>query len=233
MLLAIETATEVGGIALLEHGALRGEITLGEADSYNAALMPAIDQALRACGCTLDAVSVIALSVGPGSFTGLRIGLATTLGLCFGTDRRVVPVPTLAALSLRAWGAPRIAPLLDARKGQIYAGLYGPGGEPLAEDRVTDPLPWLESLKQQGPISFLGPGALLYRNEIETVLGSQAELLVGPETWPRPATVGWLGERLRKGGAARAPAEVELRYLRPAEAETRRPPLVDTPGTST
>ena len=223
MLLAIETATDVGGVALLEfdEGSLRAEIVLGEGPSYNAALMPAIDQALRTGGCTLDTVSVIALSVGPGSFTGLRIGLATALGLCFATDRGIVPVPTLAALSLQAEGAPRIAPALDARKGQVYAGLYGPEGEPLAEDRVTDPLPWLESLKWLGLISFLGPGAMLYRNEIETVLGNEARLIMGGASWPRPATVGRLGERLRKRGATRVPAEVELRYLRPAEAENR------------
>jgi tRNA threonylcarbamoyladenosine biosynthesis protein TsaB len=226
MLLAIETATGVGGIALIESGSVRAEITLGEDTSYNAALLPSVDRALQDCGCSLRDVSAIALSIGPGSFTGLRVGLATALGLCFRTDRRVVPVPTLAALSLHGGDAPRIAPALDARKGQLYAGLYGPGAEPLREDCVTDPLPWLESLKGMGSICFLGPGAELYRNEIETVLGPEARLLTGPAGWPRAATVGQLGERLRAQGAAQIPEEVELRYLRPAEAEAKRRGLV-------
>jgi tRNA threonylcarbamoyladenosine biosynthesis protein TsaB len=232
MLLALETAAEVGGAALINRGRVRAEITLGPGTSYNAALLPAIDRALEACAASLDEVSEIALSVGPGSFTGLRVGLATALGLCFGTDRRIVPVPTLAALSLHAGECPRIAPMLDARKGQVYAGLYGPSATVLLEDCVADPLPWLESLRGRGEIYFLGPGAELYRNEIETVLGSEARLIAGPSGWPRAATVGCLGERLRAQGAARIPQEVELRYLRKAEAEEKRAGVVGghTPG---
>jgi tRNA threonylcarbamoyladenosine biosynthesis protein TsaB len=222
MLLAIETATEVGGVALLERGDLRAEIGLGESTSYNAALLPAIDSVLSLCGCALDDVEAIALSVGPGSFTGLRVGLATALGLCFGTERQIVPVPTLAALSLHAGEVGRIAPLLDARKGQVYAGLYGPSAHPLGPELVTDPLPWLESVKGQGPVWFLGPGAHLYRNEIGTALGTEARLLSKLVGWPRAATVGTLGEQaLRQGGGCR-PTEIELRYIRPAEAEERR-----------
>jgi tRNA threonylcarbamoyladenosine biosynthesis protein TsaB len=222
LLLAIETSTEVGGVALARGEALLGEVTLGEDASYNAALMPAIDHLLGTCGRRLDEVDAIALSVGPGSFTGLRVGLATALGLCFGTDRVIVPVPTLAALSLHAGDAPRTAPLLDARKGQVYAGLYGPEGEPLAADLVTDPLPWLETLKGTGPLVLLGPGAHLYRNEIETVLGHQARLLPPLAGWPRPAPVASLGERLRARGEARRPEDVDLCYVRPAEAEEIR-----------
>ena len=222
MLLAIETATEVGGVAILEGDRLLHEVTLGEEASYNSALLPAIDRSLRACGRTLEEITAIALSVGPGSFTGRRVGLATALGLCFGTERTIVPVQTLAALSLHASGAPRVAPMLDARKGQVYSGLYGPEGEALVPDRVTDPLPWLRSLEGQGPTVLLGPGAHLYRNEIETVLGVQARVLPVELGWPRAGTVGRLGARLWASGGARPPAEIELLYLRPAEAEERR-----------
>jgi tRNA threonylcarbamoyladenosine biosynthesis protein TsaB len=171
-------------------------------------------------------VSDVSLSIGPGSFTGLRVGLATALGLCFETSRRIVPVPTLAALSLHAAPAPCIAPLLDARKGQVYAGLYGPCATEIEKDRVIDPLEWLECVRGRGPIAFLGPGAHLYRNEIETTLGSDAQLLPPAAGWPRPATVGRLGHWLRERGLASEPALVELRYLRRAEAEeakARRP----------
>ncbi len=226
MLLAIETSTEVGGAALLVGERLLAEVTLGEGVSFNAGLMPAVDHLLTTCRSTLEDVEAIAVSVGPGSFTGLRIGLATALGLCFQSDREIIPVPTLAALSLHAVSshageASRIAPMLDARKGQVYAGLYGPGGSVLVEDRVSDPIPWLESLPE-GEIDLLGPGARLYRNEIRSVLGERARFHPEMAGWPRAGTVGVLGSALRARGAAVPPARVELRYLRAAEAEERR-----------
>jgi tRNA threonylcarbamoyladenosine biosynthesis protein TsaB len=222
LVLAIETAADVGGVALLDGERPVSEVILGPEGSPGAELLPAVDRALREAGCSLDAVADVSLSVGPGSFTGLRVGLATALGLCFGTSRRIVPVPTLAALSLHAAPASCIAPLLDARKGQVYAGLYGPSATEIEKDRVIDPLEWLESLRGKGPIAFLGPGAHLYRNEIETTLGRHAQLLPREVGWPRPATVGRLGHWLRERGLASEPALVELRYLRRAEAEEAR-----------
>jgi tRNA threonylcarbamoyladenosine biosynthesis protein TsaB len=216
-------------VALLEGASLLGEHVVAEPPHRASSLLASVDQLLRTCGVGLAEVDAIALSIGPGSFTGLRIGLGTALGLCFDTERSIVPVPTLAALSLHAAGWARIAPLLDARKGQVYAGLYGPGAAPLVEDRVSDPLPFLEALKGAGPVALLGPGARLYRNEVETLLGSEATLLPAPMGWPRPATVGLLGADLLAAGRALRPEAVELRYLRASDAELARGP-VDTPG---
>lgn len=220
MIVALETATEAGGVAVLDGaGDLRAERSLGpERPRYAAELMPALDAALRDAGSGLDSVALIALSVGPGSFTGLRVGLATALGLCFGSARRIVPVPTLAALSLHAGGAHRV-PMLDARKGQVYTALYGPEACCELEERVVAPREWLRELAgRPGGLELLGPGAHLYRNEIASVLGARARILPAERGRPRAATVGRLGARLASSGAARAPEEVELRYLRPPDA---------------
>ena len=168
-----------------------------------ASLLAAIDRLLGACERRLEEVEALALSVGPGSFTGLRIGLGTALGLCFGAERSVVPVPTLAALSLHAAGFERVAPLLDARKGQVYAGLYGPGAKPLEADRVCDPTAFLRRLQGQGPVALLGPGAELYQGEIDSLLGAEATRLGAPLDWPRPASVGLLGPRTAGSCASR------------------------------
>jgi tRNA threonylcarbamoyladenosine biosynthesis protein TsaB len=221
LLLAIETATEVGSLALLERGELLGERTLGPARQHAAGLLPALDQLLQSCGRRLEQVEAFALSIGPGSFTGLRVGLATALGLCFGTERCIVPVPTLAALSLHAGAAERIAPLLDARKGQVYAGLYGPDAAPLAADCVVEPLQWLETLRGAGPVHFLGPGAILHAESIRAALGDQARILPRGLGLPRSATVGRLAARLAGEGAALPPEDVRLRYLRRSDAEER------------
>jgi tRNA threonylcarbamoyladenosine biosynthesis protein TsaB len=222
MILALETSTGVGGAALLDGSRLVAEQILAEPPHRAATLISSVDQLLRASGRDLADVDVIALSIGPGSFTGLRIGLATALGLCFGSERLVVPVPTLAALALHAPGFERVAPWLDARKGQVYAGIYGPDVEALAPERVSEPLPLLEELSAEGPVAFLGPGAQLYHSEIRGRLGARATLLPAPLGWPRPASVGLLGARLLDEGHALPPERVEPRYLRQADAERAR-----------
>ncbi len=221
-MLAIETSSERGGVALCEGERPLGERGLETDRQHAGGLLPAIDALLAECGVGLERVETIALSVGPGSFTGLRIGLATALGLCFGTGRGIVPVPTLAALSLQAGRLPRIAPMLDARKGQVYAGLYGPAALALRDDCVTDPAPWLAELREEGEIAFLGPGAHLYRNEIHGLLGGEARLLEAALGWPRAASVGALGSIMLRRGRAQRPETVRLRYLRASEAEERR-----------
>ncbi len=195
-----------------------GEQELPRGREHAASVLVAVDALLADAGVTLERVERIALSIGPGSFTGLRVGLATALGLCFGTDRKIVPVPTLAALSLHAEGFALRAALLDARRAEIYAGLYGPAAHALRDDCVTPPEPWFHSLRGLGRIAFLGSGARLHRAEIERALGRDAVLLPDAAGIPRAASVGRLGAT----ASAVEPAAVELRYLRVPEAEARR-----------
>lgn len=223
MIVALETSSEVGGVALVEGQRVLQERVLGAREHAARELLPALDDALRACGRGLDAVEAVAVSIGPGSFTGLRIGLATALGLCFGTSLRIVPVPTLAALALRAElpadSAEPVAALLDARKGQVYAGLYSARGDALTEDQVCDPVPFLRSLLEVERVTLVGPGAHLYRPQIEEVLGTRARLVDAARGWPCAATVGLLGERMARAGRLVPAGEVQPRYLRASQAE--------------
>jgi tRNA threonylcarbamoyladenosine biosynthesis protein TsaB len=222
MLLALETATEFGGVALLEGRRVLFERDLDPEMPRAGSLLAAVDDVLKHASLPLEAIDMIALSIGPGSFTGLRVGLATALGLCFGAPRKIVPVPTLAALSLQAGDATRIVPLLDARKKQVYTGLYGGGGVSIREDRVCDPEPWFQELRDEGPLHLLGPGAQLYRKAAVTTLGNNACLLAAELGRPRASSVGRLGARLAEETGAIAPETVALRYLRRAEAEEKR-----------
>jgi tRNA threonylcarbamoyladenosine biosynthesis protein TsaB len=224
LILALETASERGSVALTEDGKLLGERSL-EAGRHAAELLGAVDTLLTASGRELADVGVIALSVGPGSFTGLRVGLASALGLCFASERQIVPVPTLAALALQGGERAPIVPMLDARRGQVYGGVYEPGGRCLRPDAVHDPLPWLGELAGwpgSEPITLLGPGAQLHREEIDAVLGERARLLDAALGQPTARSVAEFGKERFEAGAARPAEEVELAYLRPAEAEQKR-----------
>jgi len=224
VILALETAAPVGGVALVAAGEVLGERVLDTQQQAAREILPALDGLLRELQRSADEIETVALSVGPGSFTGLRIGLASALGFCFGTPRRIVPVATLAAMALLAEGSKAVIPMLDARKGQVYAGIYASDGTCRSSDRVADPLEFLRGLPSEGSFTFLGSGALLYRNEIRTVLGARASLIPLEQAgWPRAACVGLLGARMLAQGLALKPSEVRLQYLRASQAETEGP----------
>jgi tRNA threonylcarbamoyladenosine biosynthesis protein TsaB len=124
-LLAVESATLSGGVALLEDDRLLGEITLNIAITHSERLMFAVDRLLADCGLAPADLDGLAVSVGPGSFTGLRVGLATVKALAMALDLPVAPVPTLDALAARLpFADAPVCPILDARKGEVYFSLY-------------------------------------------------------------------------------------------------------------
>jgi tRNA threonylcarbamoyladenosine biosynthesis protein TsaB len=222
MLLALETSAERGGVALFEDGTLVGEADVAEHERHAASLLSCLDALLGRVGRKLGEVERIALAIGPGSFTGLRIGLATALGLAFGTDRKLVPVPTLAALALQAEANGWIAPLVDARRGEVYAGLYDANANPLLPDACASVSDFLAALPDREPIALLGSGAQLHRAELTAALGGRARFLPLAAGVLRARSVGVLGHRLALAGADLPPERVELRYLRRAEAEAKR-----------
>lgn len=222
MLLALETSAERGSVALFDAGRLLGEVWLDARERHAASLLVCLDRLLAERNRKLDDVDRIALAIGPGSFTGLRIGLATALGLAFGTARRLVPVPTLAALATQANVDVPIAAVLDARRGEVYAGLYRANGESLAEDSCCTIDDFLARLPENGEVAFLGDGVAAHRQAIASRLGERARFLPVESARFGAASVGWLGLRLDSAGLSLAPERVELRYLRRAEAEAKR-----------
>jgi tRNA threonylcarbamoyladenosine biosynthesis protein TsaB len=127
LLLAVETATAAPSLALWRGEALLGERAADPARATAEALLPALDALLADAGVALSAVAGFAVSIGPGSFTGLRIGVATVKGLAFGTDCPAVAISTLAAIAAHASGAAPVAAVLDARRGEVYAAGFAGG----------------------------------------------------------------------------------------------------------
>jgi tRNA threonylcarbamoyladenosine biosynthesis protein TsaB len=197
-------------------------------------LLPALDRLLERAGVASDAIGLVAVSIGPGSFTGLRVGLATVKGLCLGAERPVAPVPTLAALAHAAVDAPGpVAALLDARRGEVYAAVYADAADP-GEPTLTESVYRPEALGRalpEGCTVVAGEGALeAARKACAAAPGARLWREAEIPLDARP--VGRLGvRRWRRGGAASAAALVP-RYLRRAEAEARRTgePLEGAPG---
>jgi len=241
-LLAIESATELVGVALGDDTGTRGSVWVTGRRRHAEVLAPAIEQLLDHCDVTLASLEVIAVDVGPGLFTGLRVGVATACGLAQGLGIGVVPLSSLEVLAAGAfdsgWDGPVLA-VVDARRGEVFCAQY----ERLAPDRSTPvqtsppalfaPEDLVRALNESGHADFrqllvVGDGALRYRAMLSGVPGLR--LSGSSVTGPFPSTVSLLAsERMHEGDVSVSPEQVRPIYLRDADARIgwvqRRPPL--------
>jgi tRNA threonylcarbamoyladenosine biosynthesis protein TsaB len=215
--LAVETSTLSGGAALLDGERVVGEYTLDVRLTHSERLMAAIDQLLTDAGWTVRDLEGLAVSVGPGSFTGLRVGLSTVKGLALALSVPVAAVPTLDAMAaMLPFAALPVCPVLDARKREVYASRYRWDG--LAMRREWDYLaiaPDELDRRLDEPVIVVGDGA-------DSVRSPLAYRIVPPRRGPAPAVVGALGHARLAIGETVAAAELVPIYLRPSEAELKR-----------
>src|SRR5574340_1399824 len=123
--LAIDSSSETASVALLENQTIRAELFLNAGFHHSVILLPAIQQIYETAGLTVDRTDLFVCTLGPGSFTGLRIGVGTIKGMAMATNKPVAGVSTLKALAANAAGGnTNICPLIDAGRGQIYAAHY-------------------------------------------------------------------------------------------------------------
>ena len=170
-ILAVETSTLTASVAVLIDGSIAIEKESG-VNSHSELLLPLIDECLKATKLELGDLHTIAVGAGPGSFTGLRIGMATVKGLCFAAGRSLTPVSSLAALALDFQTKERgtlLVPVLDARRGEIYAGFYRQDGDTLksqGDERVLPPEELAEAVAAYEAESILlcGDGATKYKD---------------------------------------------------------------------
>ena len=224
LVLGIETSTKQGGVAIIGADRVVCETVLNVEVTHSERLLPAVDRALDEARTTLEGLGGIAVSIGPGSFTGLRIGLSTAKGLAYATGLPLVGVPTLEAM---AWTLPaarwQVCPVLDARKQEVYAALFRHEPEGLrrvTEDAALPPEDLCRLIRN--PTLFLGDGADAYGALFRERLGDKMLLPPLASRGARPACVAELGRRRLLRGERDEPDSLVPRYLRPSEAELRR-----------
>lgn len=218
LILGIETASSAGGAALVEDTRIIAEHCSIAPRTHAERLLPAIDALLRECGATINDVHLIAVSIGPGSFTGLRIGMATAKGLAFSARKPIVGVPTLDAfVQLHVPSSLRMRPILDARKNEVFTALYDEDGRKLSPEINIKPEMLMERLMVDAPLLVMGDGARRYRDIFERVPGIN---FASPEKDdPRPATVALVGRRLFLEGHVQDVDSLVPLYIRPSDAE--------------
>lgn len=238
--LGIDTATTTASVALVEDGKLiceevrsaseqSGRLLSEGRGNHAEILLPLVDTVLHKAHLPLTEISALAVSIGPGSFTGLRIGLSTVKGLAYGWEIPVVGISTLLAMATRVAGwEGLICPFLDARKRETYAALFRKKAdtlERLTPDMVSSPDEIIEKMKALDTLErclFIGDGTKVYGNLITNALGERGLATLG-ESFPSTAyAVAQLGEERLRRQELDSLGDVVPLYLRPSEAEVKR-----------
>ncbi|MEW6219327.1 MAG: tRNA (adenosine(37)-N6)-threonylcarbamoyltransferase complex dimerization subunit type 1 TsaB [Thermodesulfobacteriota bacterium] len=222
LILALETAGVYGSVAVVDADRCLAEETWASGRTHSQGLLAAVDRLLRELDLGAADLAAVAVSQGPGSFTGLRIGLATAKGLAMAAGIPVLGVPTLDALAWQTTPTSLlVCPLLDARKGEVFTARYRWQPDSAQLRRVSDyqalpPEALAASLAE--PVLLLGDGLVAYRQLLATALGDLATMVPLATVFPRASVVGWLGQRQLAAGETLDPAAGPL-YVRPSEAE--------------
>ena len=225
-ILAFETSAKAASAALTENGKLLAESYQNTGMTHSQTLMVMAQDLLKQCGLTARDVDAVAVANGPGSFTGVRIGVAAAKGFAWGREIPCVGVSTLEAmaLTLGAWQG-YVCPVMDARRSQVYNALFHVSGgklERIRPDRAIALADLGEELKNlEEPIFLVGDGSnLCYNTLLETVTG----LVLPPEhrMHQRASGVALAAEALLAAGGTFSGAELVPNYLRLSQAERER-----------
>lgn len=218
-ILAIDTSNPVLGVALVNEDHLIGEVITNIKKGHSERLMPAIDQLLNDVEMNVEDIDKIVVAQGPGSYTGVRIGLTTAKTLAWALDIPIVGVSSIEALAYQGRLSDKlICPFFDARRGTVYTGLYqwDNGIKSIEEDQNVLMADWLEKLAERDEeVVFLSPDMHVYRDMIQDLLGDHAIIPELPYQIARPSELALAG--MNKG--ADHVHALTPNYLRLAEAE--------------
>jgi len=222
-ILSIETSTMAGSIAINDEERIIAEAMLDIKVVHSERLMISIEWLLRISRISIDDIDAFAISIGPGSFTGLRIGVSTVKGLSYASGKPVIAVPTLDAFARRMPFSPyNICPMFDARKNEVYAGLYRWNGHSLKKvitEMAVAPDDLLDLVDDT--TIFMGDGARLYRRLIVERMGNDAIFAPPHLMYPCASTVGEIAVEMFKRNEVADTATLRPFYIRKSEAEIR------------
>lgn len=214
-ILAVDTTGYFGSIALVEGTATVEELLLHSPEGFGHLLFPAIERLLGRHGWNISSIDCFAAAAGPGSFTGVRIGLSAVKGLAEGACRPAVAVSNLMALA--ELGSARLrAPVLDARRGEIYGAVYRASLEPEQGEVVMKFPAWLEQLPA-GAIEFVSPDFAPFRPAIAHTRFAEAPVLDGQRALA--AGVARIASARLARGEVSDPAAIDANYVRRSDAE--------------
>lgn len=220
--LAIDTSSNVATVAVMEDDLLLGEYILNHKKTHSQKIMPMIEQLLSDLELTVNDMDIFAAAVGPGSFTGLRIGVATIKALAHAADKRVVSVGTLEALAYNVPNAEHIiVPIMDARRNNVFTASYiwDDGFKEIGEPEGITIEECIESCGEFLDTIFVGDGVSAHKEYIKEKLGEHAVFPHGAVLNSRASSVAALAIDKAKRGDTQSYLEMKPYYIKKSQAE--------------
>lgn len=226
-ILALDSSGLVASVAIVSDDDLIGEYTVNYKKTHSQTLLPMLDEVAKMIELDLSTIDVIAVSAGPGSFTGLRIGSATAKGLALALNKEIVSVPTVDALAYNMWGCrDLVCPLMDARRNQAYTGLYRFSDgkmDTLIKQCVVQIDEIIDKINKEGQkVIFLGDGVPVFKEYIRENITVPYDFAPAMCNKQRASAVACLGQILFGEGKAVPAYEHKPEYLRLSQAERER-----------
>ena len=230
-ILGIESAALVASVAILDEDITIAEYTTNFKKTHSETLLPMLDEIIKMTGIDCSELSAIAVSGGPGSFTGLRIGAACAKGLGLALDLPLIHVPTLDAMALNIYSSDAIiVPIMDARRNQVYTGIYKNDcnleiikySMAVAIDELFETLKDLDNKKEIKKIIFLGDGVPVFREYIDKNLEIAHDFAPANLNRQRASNIAMLGLKMFKEGKSLLSDDMRPEYLRKSQAERER-----------
>ena len=219
-ILAVDTAAVTASTAVMKDGLIAGQVSFTGGLTHSQTIMPMVDYVLKGAGLTAADIDLFAVSNGPGSFTGLRIGVGTVKGLAYACGKNCAGVSTLKALAHNIAPTNRlIVPIMDARRNQVYTAAYRYDSGKITEVSAPEAV-GIEELcaRLNEPVIFVGDGVRPYKNKITELMGERAAFAPPQLCLQSAASV--CAAALEE--APVPPQELSVVYLRKPQAERER-----------
>ena len=223
ILFCLDTSGPVAGVALMQNGAVRYEGVAVNAFTHSQSILPMAEEAYRRAGLEMTSTDYFAVTVGPGSFTGVRIGVSTVKALAHAAGKPCIAVDALEAMAAGVQPfSGVICPIQDARAGQVYGAAFRGGTlERLLPDEPIKLEEYLEKVAAFGqPMLFLGDGMPVHRDAIQNILGEKAQIAPPHLAFLRPAAAAYLAWSKRIQAVDYK--SLSPLYLRPPQAERQK-----------
>lgn len=226
-ILALDSSGLVASVAVVEEDNLLAEFTMNYKKTHSQTLLPMLDQIAKIIDLDLKTIDAIAVAGGPGSFTGLRIGSATAKGLGLALDKPIISVPTVDGLAYNLWGCRTlVCPLMDARRKQVYTGIYSFDQEgmhvlkPQCAEGIDEIIDQLNERAEA--VTFLGDGVPVYRDYIDENCRTEYQYAPAHLNKQRAGAVAALARIYADEGKIQTADEHRPEYLRLSQAERER-----------
>ena len=226
-ILAIDSSSLVATVAVVQDDIMTAEYTINHKKTHSQTLLPMIDEMVKMAEINLEDIDAIAVSGGPGSFTGLRIGSATAKGLGLVWNKPLIHVPTVDAMAYNLYGTDKlICPIMDARRSQTYTGIYEFKGEELnilTEQCAISVVELIDKLNAMNrEVIFVGDGIPVFKNILDEKLTVAHYYAPAHMNRQRAGAVAVLGAKYLAEGKTETAAEHGPDYLRQSQAERER-----------